>query len=264
MTDRTHETAVRPPAEGERRIRCVVEYDGGAYAGWQIQPNGPTIQAALEEAVLRVTGETRRVEGSGRTDSGVHARAQVAHFDTAASLPADRFARALNAHLPKDISVRTSALAAPTFHARFSAVGKVYRYRIEHGPTRPALDRDRLWWVSWPLEDERLHDATARIVGRHDFTTFTDAERRDEDNVRTVRRAAWTRNGTRLVFEIEGEGFLYKMVRILVGTLVACGRGRIAPDRIDALLAARDRALAGPTAPPQGLELLRVLYPEGE
>jgi tRNA pseudouridine38-40 synthase len=255
----------RPPAPGGalRRIRLLVEYHGAAYCGWQVQPNGPTVQGALEDAVAALTGEARRVEGAGRTDSGVHAAGMTAHFDTASTLPAERFARALNAHLPKDISVRASAGAAPGFHARFSAAGKVYRYAIDNHPARPALDRDRLWWVSWTLDDERLRAASAHIVGTHDFTSFTDGERAGEDNVRTVTRAEWTREGARLVFTVEGGGFLYKMVRILVGTLVECGRGPRDPDAIPATLAARDRAAAGPTAPPQGLTLLRVVYPEG-
>jgi tRNA pseudouridine38-40 synthase len=243
------------------RIGLVVEYDGGAYCGWQVQPNGPTIQGALEAAVAGVTGAAARVEGSGRTDSGVHALGQVAHFDTSADLPAGDFARALNAHLPKDISVRFTWAAPPDFHARFSAAGKVYRYLVENAPTRPVLDRHRVWWLSWTLDDERLAAATVALVGRHDFTSFTDAERAGEDNVRTVTGAAWRREGRRLCFEVAGEGFLYKMVRCLVGTLVEVGRGALDTDAIPAILKARARAAAGPTAPPQGLHLVRVLYP---
>lgn len=243
-----------------RTIRLTVEYDGTDYCGWQIQPNGPTIQGALEAAVTALTGEAVRVEGAGRTDSGVHARGQVAHLRTRAPLPPERFARALNAHLPPDISVRDSAAAPAEFHARFSAAGKVYRYAIENAPTRPVLDRRQVWWVSWPLADEALTAGAAAIVGRHDFTSFADAERAGEENVRTVRRAAWRREGTRLTFRIEGEGFLYKMVRCLVGTLVEVGRGALPPAAMERILAARDRAAAGPTAPPQGLTLQRVLY----
>lgn len=247
-----------------RTIALTVEYEGTAFCGWQIQPNGPTVQEALETALAALTGEAGRVQGAGRTDSGVHAWGQVAHLRTTSTMAGSQFARALNAHLPKTISVRTSREVPPGFHARFSATGKVYRYLIENAPTRPVLERARRWWVSWTLDDTALHEAAARLVGTHDFTSFADAERGrgDQDNVRTVSRAVWQRDGTRLAFEVEGNGFLYKMVRVIVGTLVEVGRGAMPPAAIDRIRAARDRTAAGPTAPPQGLHLVRVLYPD--
>jgi tRNA pseudouridine38-40 synthase len=262
MPPRAADLPATETSSPERTVRLLVEYDGGAYCGWQVQPNGPTIQGALEAAFEGLTGEAVRVEGSGRTDSGVHAAGQIAHVRTRADLPGEAFARALNAHLPRDISVRESADAPERFHARFDATGKIYHYTIENAPTRPALDVGRLWWVSWPLEDDRLAAAAAKIVGTHDFTSFADGERGGEDNVRTVRRAEWVRANRRLTFAVEGGGFLYKMVRVLVGTMVEVGRGRLDPDAMEEILEARDRAAAGPTAPPQGLTLARVLYEE--
>ncbi|MBN1257419.1 MAG: tRNA pseudouridine(38-40) synthase TruA [Planctomycetes bacterium] len=246
-----------------RTIKLIIEYDGSNYCGWQIQPNGPTIQGELEKAVFALTGNESRVEGSGRTDSGVHALAQVAHFLTDSDMPGEAFSRALNAHLPKDISVRESMEATGDFHARFSALGKVYRYEIENAATRPALDFTRVWWVSWELDENLLNQATLYILGEHDFTSFADAERDGGDNIRTVERAEWRREGRRLSFEIEGNGFLYKMVRCLVGTLVEVGRGKISPDEFIEILQKRDRTAAGPTAPPAGLHLVRVNYPAG-
>ncbi|MHC4885171.1 MAG: tRNA pseudouridine(38-40) synthase TruA [Planctomycetota bacterium] len=243
-----------------KTIKLTVEYDGNAYCGWQLQPNGPTIQEKLEAAVQALTGSFSRIHGSGRTDARVHAIGQVAHFQTDSSMAGQDFARALNAHLPKDISVRVSEEAEEGFHARFSARGKTYCYRIENAPTRPVLDRHRVWWITWPLCDELLEAGTTHILGTHDFTSFADAEREGEENVRTVRRAGWTRQGDDLRFTINGDGFLYKMVRCLVGTLIEVGRGKLPPEAVKEILEARDRRRAGPTAPPFGLHLMAVEY----
>jgi len=244
-----------------RTIRIEVEYEGGGYCGWQVQPNGPTVQGALEEAVEKLTGAFSRVEGAGRTDAGVHAVSQTAHFKTASAMPGEDFARALNAHLPRDIAVRKSSEAPEAFHARFSAIGKEYLYRIENSPTRPVLCRRNAWWISWPLCDALLRQGAEAVVGRHDFTSFADADRAGEENVRTVYEAQWVRDGRQLLFRVRGNGFLYKMVRVIVGTLVEVGRGKVPPEEMRRILAARDRRAAGPTAPPHGLHLVSVEYP---
>ncbi len=243
-----------------RTIKLVIEYDGTAYCGWQVQPHCPSVQARLEQAVADLTGERARVHGASRTDSGVHAMGQVAHFHTASAIPGAQFARALNAHLPRDISVRSSEDAADDFHARFHARAKLYHYLVENARTRPVLDRHRVWWVSWPLDTDALEKAAELLVGTHDFTSLADAGRAGEENVRTVHCATWSRAGRRLTFAIAGNGFLHKMVRCVVGTLLEVGRGARPPEWIAQVLAARDRTAAGPTAPPHGLHLVRVDY----
>jgi tRNA pseudouridine38-40 synthase len=247
-----------------RTIRILVEYDGAAYCGWQVQPNGPTVQAALEEALLRLTGETIRIRGAGRTDSGVHALGQVAAFETESAIPAERFAHALNSRLPLDISVRRSNEAPPGFDPRRAARRKRYRYLIDNGPVRPALHRGLRWYVPRPLDRAAMAAAARRYLGTHDFTSFSHKEcEAAGDNVRTLLRSELTTEGDLLRYEVEARGFLYNMVRNLVGTLVDVGAGRFAPEEIDAIFAARDRAAAGQGAPPHGLCLVRVWYGEG-
>jgi tRNA pseudouridine38-40 synthase len=248
--------------EEMRTVKLTIEYDGTEYCGWQIQPNGITIQEKLEDAIQKLTGTFCRVHGSGRTDRGVHALGQVAHFHTDSEISGNDFARAINAYLPKDISVRESLEVNSGFHSRFSALEKHYCYIIENAKTRPVLDRHKVWWISWDLDFELIKEATSVIVGTHDFTSFTDAERKDEDNTRNVISAEWKNENNRLTFNIQGEGFLYKMVRCLVGTIIEAGRGKISKKEMLDILDAKDRTKAGPTAPPCGLHLKKVIYPE--
>jgi tRNA pseudouridine38-40 synthase len=243
-----------------RRLRLTVEYDGTDFAGWQRQANGATIQQELERAIARMTGVVTAVRGAGRTDAGVHALGQVAHFDTDSTIPLIGFRRGLNALLPRAIAVVALDEAAADFDARFSARGKLYRYEIWNADSRSPL-RDRfVWHLRQPLDRARMRQAAASLVGRHDFLAFRAADCERATTVRTVTRLDVLDEGARIAIEIEANAFLKNMVRIVTGTLVAVGRGRISPERVAEILAARDRQHAGPTAPPQGLVLVHVDY----
>ncbi|MHC4870793.1 MAG: tRNA pseudouridine(38-40) synthase TruA [Planctomycetota bacterium] len=243
-----------------QRIKLIIEYDGTNYCGWQFQPGEVTLQGKIEEALLTITRENIRIHGSGRTDAGVHARGQVAHFETACDLEARKYSRSLNSCLPKDISIRLSEEAAPDFHARYSATGKLYSYEIDNAKNRPAIDRHKAWWMKDIIDFELLQETTQFFIGEHDFTSFTDGEKKEEDNVRTVRKAEWVRSENQLMFRIEGKGFLYKMVRIIVGTSVDIARGSIPISKIPEMFEAKSRKAAGQTAPAQGLCLEEVYY----
>jgi len=243
-----------------RRIRLILEYDGTAYVGWQTQPNGIAVQQLVEEQLFRVTGERVDVHASGRTDSGVHALAQVAHFDTGARMPADKFAFALNAGLPPDIRVRYSDEAEEGFHARFSAKRKQYRYTLQTGPHGRAFLRDTALHVHGKPDESLLREAAAQAAGTHDFRAFMAANTRVEDTVRTVYRSEWTREGELLFYDVEGSGFLYNMVRILVGTMLDIAKGTLPPGAMEKALRSGERSDAGATAPAHGLTLMRVVY----
>lgn len=245
-----------------RAIRLTVEYDGTAYVGWQVQPNGPTIQSALEQAVCHLTNETVRVQGAGRTDSGVHALGQVAVFHTESDIPADRFARALTSRLPDDIAVRDATEVSLDFDPRRNAKRKLYRYRLATGPIRPVLDRHMTWYVKGRPDTAAMREAAQHFVGDHDFTSFSHQECNEPDanNVRTIDRSELIVDGDRLIYEIEGRSFLYNMVRNIVGTLVDVGQGRFGPDDIPRLFDVRDRQQAGQGAPALGLCLVWVRY----
>lgn len=244
----------------DRNIRLVLEYDGTDYCGWQVQPNGPTVQERLEAAILRITGETVRVAGAGRTDAGVHAAGQVANFHTSSRLPAATIARALNALLPRDIAVLSAGEADPSFHARFSATGKQYRYSILNRPIRPALGRQTVLHLPRPLDDGAMREGARCLVGTHDFSSFACNSGKDDNPVRTVRAVSVERRGELVVIDIEAVSFLYKMVRSIAGTLLAVGKGTIPPAGVAAILDARDRGRAFPTAPAHGLCLVSVSY----
>lgn len=243
-----------------KRIRLFIEYDGSGYSGWQIQPDAVSIQEEIEKAILKITCRETRIYGAGRTDAQVHAMGQVAHFDSDYRLSGDRYARALNSVLPRDISVRYSDEVDMDFHAQYSAKGKVYRYEVDNSKNRPALDRVRAWWMKDIIYDDLLKEGEKYFSGTHNFTSFTDGERSDRENVRTIHKAEWTRVGNKLIFEIEGNGFLYKMVRIIAGTLIDVGRGKIPPQSIPDIIKAENRKIAGQTAPAYGLYLVKVLY----
>ena len=245
-----------------RRIRTILSYDGTNYVGWQTQPNGVAVQEKVEQAIFEVTGERASLQGSGRTDSGVHARAQVAHFDTAARMGADKFAIALNTHLPGDIRVLYSEETDPAFHARFSAKEKQYRYFVQTGPHADVFLRKYALHAYMPLDLDLMNKAAALVVGTHDYSAFMSTGREVESAVRTVTLSRWEKQGNLLVYSVQGNGFLYNMVRILVGTMLGMGSGRLPADAMDKALSSLSRKDAGPTAPPHGLVLWRVKYPD--
>lgn len=245
-----------------RRIRLIISYDGTNYVGWQVQPNGVSVQALLEKALFELTGEQIRVEGSGRTDSGVHAKAQVAHFDTEARMAADKFAIAMNMHLPPDIRVLFSEECDPTFHARFSAKRKVYSYTVQLGPHADVFLRTTSLHLHYIPDVEAMQKAAAAVIGTHDFNAFKCADSSMENTARMITRSEWNRNGNLLVYTVEGNGFLYNMVRILVGTMLEIGSGKRPVSDMENAIETGSRTSAGATAPARGLRLERVIYPD--
>jgi tRNA pseudouridine38-40 synthase len=247
------------------RYRLTIEYDGGPFAGFQAQAAHPSVQAALEAAILAFSGEAVRVHGAGRTDSGVHATGQVVHFDLARAHEARVVMSALNAHLrPAPIVVLDAVEAPADFHARFSAIGRRYLYRILARPAPAALERGRVWHVKTPLDGEAMHAAAQALVGRHDFTTFRDAACQAASPVKTLDAARVWREGEEVRLGFEARSFLHRQVRSMTGSLVEVGRGRWSAADFTAALAAADRARCGPVAPPQGLVLAQVVYGQEE
>jgi len=243
------------------RYRITVAYDGTNYAGWQVQPGHPTVQAAIEDALRRITGETVKIHGSGRTDQGVHAQGQVAHFDLETPRDAERLQKGLNALLAADVRVLRVARARPEFHARRSAAGKEYRYFIWNDPIASPCGRLYHAHVRPPLDVRAMQAAAAHLVGRHDFAAFAANPNREvESTVRTVTRLSVRRRGPEIVVRAASDGFLYKMVRSLVGLLIRVGEGAVAPSDVPAILASRVRTARVPTAPPEGLFLWRGRY----
>lgn len=244
-----------------RRIRLDISYDGTGFCGWQIQAAGRTVQGVLEEALSGLLKETVRVTGSGRTDSGVHAENQTCHFDTEnSSIPAEKLAPALNSFLPADVRVRQSRAVADTFHARFSATGRVYRYRFYRGVPVPPIWRNCCWGIRQPIELERLNRLASLFVGTHDFTAFCAAGDRNLSKVRTVYRAFFFEQPPFLVFEIAGNAFLWNMVRSVVGTILSEYNHEDAEETVSELLQTGDRSGCGTTAPARGLSLVKVIY----
>ncbi len=247
---------------GVRTLVLEIAWHGAAFHGWQRQEGCPTVQGELERAWTAVTGERVPIEGASRTDRGVHALGQVAHLRTASPLPLERVRPALNAHLPEAVVVRRAAEAAPGFHARFGARGKRYLYALWNAPVRPVILRGLVAWERRSLDPGRMREAAARLQGRHDFAAFQGAGSPREDTVRHLRAIRIRAHRGRILFLVEGDGFLYRMVRNLVGTLLEVGRGARGPAWVESVLAGRDRRRAGPTAPAEGLYLYRVLYPQ--
>lgn len=243
-----------------RRIRLIISYDGTDYVGWQVQPNGVSVQALLEKALYELTGETIRVEGSGRTDSGVHAKAQVAHFDTNARMDAGKFAVAMNMHLPPDIRVLYSEECDPSFHARFSAKRKQYAYTVQLGAHADVFHRLTSLHLHYMPDEAAMQRAAQAVLGTHDFNAFKCAGSSMENTVRTVTRSDWTREGNLLIYRVEGNGFLYNMVRILVGTMLEIGSGKRPETDMQKAIESGRRSAAGATAPAHGLCLERVIY----
>lgn len=242
------------------RVFLKIEYDGTGYCGWQIQPNGTTVQEIIEKAIFSLTGERVSVTGSGRTDSGVHALGQVAHFDTDSCIPPEKFANALNQFLPDDVKVVESRKVADDMHARFSAKRKTYRYKIyESKHPRPLLNRYSVR-VEYPLDLEKMQSACKSLVGVHDFVGFSSTGSEVKDTVREIYSANVEKVGEEVIFTVCGNGFLYNMVRIMAGTLVAVGIGKIAPSEIDGVILSKNRKMAGATMPARGLTLVSVEY----
>lgn len=247
----------------ERTLKLVIAYDGTAWQGWQRQANGPTIQAAIEDAFVPLLGDAPTVTGAGRTDAGVHALGQVASVRVTSDLAVDSVRRALNSRLPPDIRVLTVEDAAPAFHARFDAVGKTYRYRIVTGEIVSPFDRWFVWHLPARLNTDAMREAAAHLCGRHDFAAFQSAHSSVTETVRTVTRLDLNPAGDGLMVEVHGDGFLRHMVRAIVGTLVDVGAGRRDPASVPSLIRSRNRHEAGDTAPASGLTLVSVDYPAG-
>ncbi len=244
-----------------RNIRLLLEYDGTRYHGWQRQSGDLSIQQVLEESLQRLTGEPVKLIGSGRTDAGVHALGQVASFRTGSTIPLKAFHEGLNSMLPYDIAVLEAREAPPEFHARKSALSKTYEYRILNRPSRSPLHHHYGWWVSHKLDAAALTAAALALPGEHDFSAFRASGSGNRNPVRQIFSARWqTHPGGWLRFTITGNGFLRGMVRSLVGTMVEVGKGKAEPALLVELLKSGERRRAGPTAPPQGLYLVEVVY----
>ncbi len=256
--DVNHDDAVSP-ANGERhRYKLVIAYDGSAFHGWQKQepPDAPplrTVQGVLQDALIRVLRQPISLIGASRTDAGVHARGQVAHFDADSPVPIERMALAINSRLPDDMEVRSVERVDAGFDAIQHAVTKQYTYAIHNADHRPLAMRHTVYHCWYELDIDRMNDAAARLMGEHDFEGFSAAGHGRESTIRTIHRCDVKRQGDRVTITVEGSGFLWNMVRIIAGTLVEVGRGLFEPARINEILESTDRQKAGPTLPPQGL-----------
>jgi len=249
-----------------RNLKVILTYDGAEFSGWQVQPGAATVQGTLASAIGRITGEKVLPQGSGRTDAGVHALAQVVTFVTESSVPTKNFVKALNDILPASVRVLEVTEAPPEFHARHSARAKTYHYRIYRGAICPPFLARYVWHYPYLLDEAAMMRAAALVAGEHDFTSFAavDPERGREDeptsNVRTIHSSSWERAGGELVYTVRGSGFLHHMVRNLVGTFILVGKGTLQAEDVSRILAARNRSAAGPTAPASGLYLVNVEY----
>jgi tRNA pseudouridine38-40 synthase len=246
--------------QGSRNIKLVIEYDGTHYRGWQVQPNGPTIQEEIEKAINRITQERVRLFGAGRTDAGVHALGQVANFSTTSRLSPESIRDALNGVLPRDIAVLSAEGVDTSFHARYSARSKHYRYRIFNRGTPSPLERNYALFCPVTLDVAAMNEAGQILVGTQDFSSFGCNAGRNDNPVRTVLEVASLRTGECVVTEIEAVSFLYKMARSIMGMLIEVGKGKLRPVDVVTILDARDRSKAGATAPAHGLYLVEVRY----
>lgn len=243
------------------RWKFTIEYDGRPFAGWQRQDNGPSVQASLEQAILKLSGEAVTVAAAGRTDAGVHALGQVAHADIEKALAPDKMRDALNAHLrPHPVSILEAEMVGDDFHARFNATGRHYVYRIVNRRSPLTFDAGLVWHVQVALDAGAMHEAAQRLVGLHDFTTFRAAECQAKSPIKTLDVLNVSRAGEEIRIEASARSFLHHQVRSIVGTLKMVGAGKWTADDVASALAARDRAACGPVAPPDGLYLARVDY----
>lgn len=243
------------------RYRLTIEYDGTPYVGWQAQDNGPSVQSAIETAIERMTGERPLVYGSGRTDTGVHALAQVAHADISKSFTPEKLRDGLNAWLRDElIVIRAAAVMPDDWHARFSATRRHYLYRIVNRPAPAALERSRAWHVRWPLDADAMHAAAQRLVGHHDFTTFRATNCQAKSPMKTLETLVVTRAGEEVEIRTSSRSFLHNQVRSMAGSLKLVGEGKWTADDLEAALQARHRTACGPVAPAHGLYLTQVDY----
>jgi tRNA pseudouridine38-40 synthase len=243
------------------RYKSIISYDGSGFSGYQVQPNKRTVQSVLESVLTKMhKGETVKVSGSGRTDAGVHAKGQVIHFDSPLMIPEDKWEKALNSLLPEDISVSSVVSVDESFHARFHALGKEYRYVLHLSSKRDPLQRKFAYHYPYRLNLDAMEQASKFFLGTHDFTSFCAAKTEVEDKVRTIESIDFTRVDELLTIRFVGNGFLYNMVRILVGTLLEVGSGERRPEDIPIILAHKDRRVSGKTAPAHGLYLWEVFY----
>lgn len=243
-----------------RNIKLTIEYDGSRYYGWQKQPDYICIQDEIEKALKKITNENIEINGSGRTDKGVHAKGQVASFVTNSKIDAYKFKLAINSLLPKDIAILTSEEVHLDFHARFSAVGKKYKYLIYNDKIRSPINRNYTYHVFYELDLDKIKESAKYLIGTHDFAGFMASGSVIKDTVRTIYDINIEKRNKILEINVNGNGFLYNMVRIIVGTLVDIGRNNLSVDSINEILLLKDRTLAGHTAPPQGLYLDEVYY----
>ncbi|MGE0232024.1 MAG: tRNA pseudouridine(38-40) synthase TruA [Flavobacteriaceae bacterium] len=246
------------------RYRLDIEYDGTPFVGWQAQQNGPSVQQAVEQAIHAFSGDAIRIRAAGRTDTGVHARGQVAHADLSREWPAETVRDAINAHLrPLPVSILAATRVSDEFDARFSATARHYRYSILNRRSQPALDMNRTWWVAKPLNANAMADAAQSFVGHHDFTTFRSTDCQAKSPIRTIDRFEVMREGEDIFLMVSARSFLHNQVRSMAGSLKLVGEGRWTRAELEEALNARDRTRCGPVAPACGLYLERVDYPQG-
>ncbi|MDP4086757.1 MAG: tRNA pseudouridine(38-40) synthase TruA [Bacillota bacterium] len=244
-----------------QRYKCIISYDGTGFSGFQIQPNKRTVQGVLEEVLGKIhKGKRIKVIGSGRTDAGVHAKGQVIHFDSSLSIPVSRWAIALNSLLPNDVSILSVVKIDQKFHARFDTAGKEYRYYLHLSNERNPFLRHFAFSCPYSLNFAAIKEASEYLLGTHDFTSFCSAKSEVEDKVRTIKEIDFIIENDLIIFRFVGNGFLYNMVRILVGTLLEVGTGNREPKDVIKILEGRDRRMAGKTAPAHGLYLWQVFY----
>lgn len=248
----------------KKRVKLTVAYDGTNYCGWQVQPNGVTIESELNRHLSELLKEEIHVIGASRTDAGVHAMGNVAVFDTTARMPAEKISYAMNTRLPEDIRIQDSRQVADDFHPRFCETVKTYEYRICNRRFPDPCSRLYSLFYYWDLDEKKMQQAANHLIGTHDFTSFCTNKPEVTDRVRTIYSLDVIRNGEMITVRVCGNGFLYNMVRIIVGTLLRAGSGMMDPDEIPAILEAKDRTRAGDTARPQGLTLMQIRYPESE
>ena len=243
-----------------RRIQLIIEYDGTNYAGWQRQENAMAVQQVVEEKLRKLTGEHIVIHGASRTDAGVHAMGQSAHFDTECRIPGEKFSYALNTMLPHDVRIRDSREVPESFHARFSTKGKRYRYLFHVHPHASAIHRLTRAHIIYPLDIDLMQQEAQSLVGTHDFAAYAASGSVVKDTVRTIYRADVTRDGDEVKLIVEGNGFLYNMVRIIAGTLVGVGSGKLEPGAFARAIETGNRLDLGVTAPAHGLTLMEVFY----
>ena len=246
-----------------RRVKLTVAYDGTDYCGWQVQPNGITVEEVLNKAISKITGEDIHVIGASRTDSGVHAHGNVAVFDTKTKIPGERVAYALNQKLPDDIVVVKSEEVPLDWHPRYQdVISKTYEYHIYNAKVPNPLKRKYTAFVSYDLDVKKMREGAKFLIGEHDFVSFCNVRTNVEDTVRTVEDIQILEENGEIIIRITGNGFLYNMVRIIAGTLIRVGRGYYEPEKVREILEAKERTEAGVTAPPQGLVLMEIKYGE--